>query len=343
MSKNTIMMSGSDNSSYGVNRLKDSFDSRADATNTTPQENSTQHTKAVFASSPCDRHGYTLIEVLIALAISGLVLYALYFAFFTLYNQTEAGRDQTRQASVARSLFQRLRQDIRSHLPPLDPRLVDLPEGLLPEAELEELEGLEGLEEEPPPEDVPIDGGVESTVLFNSGVWGEPDRVALYVTLAGNPRKREKELEEFGRLRPDVRRVCYWMIQGNNGPLGLARMESPLPTEQVTLEDFPWNTLSIDEQRKYLLAPEVRSIQFEYYDGLDWQIEWDGTQPALEAPVPVGPPTAIRISLRLGDRKTAPEDEDRLQQFQHIVAIPTANGNNLDDLGDLGLGLLESE
>src|SRR5579859_3913762 len=58
------------------------------------------------------RGGYTLLEVLLAMAIAVMLLAALYTAMSVQLHHAEAGRDVVTQATLARSLLSRIRQDI---------------------------------------------------------------------------------------------------------------------------------------------------------------------------------------------------------------------------------------
>ena len=81
-----------------------------------------------------------------------------------------------------------------------------------------------------------------------------------------------------------------------------------------------------------LLASEVKTLQFEYWDGTQWATSWDGTQTSpLDGVTPIGPPQAIRITLGLALPTTGDNGEEApVKTYRHVVAIPAANTISLE-------------
>jgi len=67
------------------------------------------------------RSAFTLVEVLLAVALSALLLAALYFALALYMDGMQSGRGHIEQAAVVRSLFNRLSDDVASSLTLVDP------------------------------------------------------------------------------------------------------------------------------------------------------------------------------------------------------------------------------
>src|ERR1700681_3422355 len=67
------------------------------------------------------RSAFTLIEVVIALAIGLLLLAALYVALDLQSRMAQIGRDTVQQSTLVRSLFTRVGTDITASLAPPDP------------------------------------------------------------------------------------------------------------------------------------------------------------------------------------------------------------------------------
>src|SRR5688572_1419776 len=80
------------------------------------------------------RAGYTLLEVTLALAIAVLLLAAVYTALYTTVMQTKIGRDMVEDTNVARSVVNRINEDISAHLKPIDTRLIRTPQTWTPQA-----------------------------------------------------------------------------------------------------------------------------------------------------------------------------------------------------------------
>jgi hypothetical protein len=83
-----------------------------------------------------------------------------------------------------------------------------------------------------------------------------------------------------------------------------------------------------ENEGPFVIAPEVKSLTFEYFDGTGWMESWDSTLPGEDGVTPIGPPRAIAITislLRPGYTEDSPP-EAALKQYRHVVAIVTANG-----------------
>jgi hypothetical protein len=72
-----------------------------------------------------DRPGYTLLEVLVAFAIGVFVLGGLYYAIDIQLRHAQIARDEIEQASLARSLCERIEGDVQRSLGPLDAARLD--------------------------------------------------------------------------------------------------------------------------------------------------------------------------------------------------------------------------
>jgi len=159
-----------------------------------------------------------------------------------------------------------------------------------------------------------------------------PDRNLSYVS--------SQELTSTTQRTSDLFIVRYLMAQkgggglasaiaeredqsGETGAIGLAKMQGDLfglSTAVATDEDIPQVGAST------LLAREVSSLQFRYFDGLSWQEQWDST--ALNEL-----PRAIEIVLTLRNQQSsgAAFSEDSVDAFAYpdskhrmVVQIPVA-------------------
>jgi type II secretory pathway pseudopilin PulG len=132
-----------------------------------------------------------------------------------------------------------------------------------------------------------------------------------------------------GVLVNDVRRITYWLADGGQG---LCRQEVRVSTSDDAQAD-PLTPPSGDLSN-YLLASEVRSVRFRYFDGADWQTEWDSrTQggdtitiqsTGQQIGTPIGSPRAIEVTL--GVLPPGGKDGDKLKYYRHVIFIQTANG-----------------
>jgi hypothetical protein len=70
----------------------------------------------------------------------------------------------------------------------------------------------------------------------------------------------------------------------------------------------------------------VTSLEISYFDGADWQTQWDGTKKdSVIGDLPVGPPCAIRITIKIRRPRSSANQDPREVEYSHVVAIPTAN------------------
>ena len=126
-------------------------------------------------------------------------------------------------------------------------------------------------------------------------------------------------------LVSDLRRVSYWVAGGGDDPLGLARQEVTMVTSDQAMADVP---PSIPDEASMVIAEEVKSLTFSYWDGTSWQDSWDGTAPGADGSTPVGPPVAIAVTL--GIATPGPDGltnaNQPLKLHRHVVFLATANG-----------------
>jgi hypothetical protein len=158
-----------------------------------------------------------------------------------------------------------------------------------------------------------------TSVTFPLGIQGDGSSLVLFVSRV--PRDLDvPATADVPPLGSDVRRVCYWMVDGK----GLARQEMLMVTSTDAFDVLPPN---IPEEEKYVIAPEVRSLQFEYFDGTNWQGSWDSTILGDDGVTPVGSPRAIAITVEIA-RPLPPGEsgEGQVDTFRHVVTIGTANG-----------------
>jgi hypothetical protein len=72
-----------------------------------------------------------------------------------------------------------------------------------------------------------------------------------------------------------------------------------------------------------MLAPEVKSLQFRYFDGTNWADTWDSTVIGDDTITPIGSPRAIEV--RIGVLPPGGKDGDELKYFRQVILITTAN------------------
>ncbi|MBX9681206.1 MAG: prepilin-type N-terminal cleavage/methylation domain-containing protein [Gemmataceae bacterium] len=276
------------------------------------------------------RSGFTLLEMVLALSIGVALLGALYLTMDSQLRMVDAGRDALDEASVARAIFARIQQDMTACLGARDPRLLpDMAAPAVdpaasnaaasdaaadPAATTDPAAATGSSSTTPPPSTTPMSTITTGGRLFNYGIRG--DAASLNLSSSRVPRElvgRDKLQLSPGSLPKvsDLRRVVYWYVEGK----GLARRES----SNATGDDIDLQPGDLADAEPYIIAPEVQSLSLQYFDGSASQTNWDSSTIDFEAEVPLGPPAAVIIELKIG----LPNGPARI--WRQTIAIPTSN------------------
>jgi prepilin-type N-terminal cleavage/methylation domain-containing protein len=280
----------------------------------------TTYRDARSASRP--RRGFTLLEVLLSSAIGVLLMAALYVAVDVQLRHAQAGRDVVEQSTLARALLTRIASDIMPAVgPPLPSRSGSSASGAAQTGTV----AAAGAD----PFAMPAVTGI---IPFNIGVRG--DALSLELSISRLPREMrwaQGTATLQGDAISDLRRVTYWLAMGTGVPLGLARYEVRDVTSDEAMEYSPIGT---PEEATHILAEEVRSLSFLYFDGATWVDVWDGSLPGPDGMTPIGPPPLIAITVGIARPGVLPGADglQNLKFYRHVVAIPTANGLTTQDL-----------
>ena len=275
-----------------------------------------------------NRKGFTLLEVTLAISIALVLMYGLYLAIEVQLGYSEKGRATIEQATVARSLFERISNDVAPGIGIPDP-------GRFKESQEQAAE--EGATEEGAEEEVPLDPGVISGDELSNlhTIVGSESELIVFVSRVPRDQYVESQtnedvdagLEDDQPISSDQRRIRYWLAEANGQIIGLARQEEKTASG-VVLEDLDPDETGRDEE--YLLASEVKEIQFRYWDGEQWTSNWDGNLAGSDGVVPIGPPLAIEILLTLQDPNST-----RARTYRHVIHVPTAGGPEVVQEGEV--------
>ena len=288
--------------------------------------------------------GFTLIEVLVAVAMALLLMTAVYSAIDMHWRYKSAGQMELQRGQVARAVYAQLSMDIRSvQFAAPDPEEA---------AELEDDEAATDDEDGEDLADIDADDLLQTESL---GVFGTSTRLTLHVNKPVPPRSfnrvgADDEENDLVLMESEQRSVTWFLadlgggdLEGQaaarfvddpamiaaglvdndsalDGPLGLSRSEVDRLSGDI---DAPAETDSSLADVAEFLAPEINSLVFRYFDGVDWQDEWDSE--ALGAI-----PTAIEITIGF----VPPSPDDILQatasdaiptSYRFVVALPVAD------------------
>jgi type II secretory pathway pseudopilin PulG len=288
------------------------------------------------------RPAYTLLEVLVAAAVSVMLMAALYMAINLQLRHAQIGRDVVEQSQLSRALLARIDSDIRLSLGPPVPSASGSSNtgasstgsgaNAASSATSTATTGANGTS------NASTTGASSSTsaasassggtgpVQFNLWVQGDTNWIMLYISRVPRDPNPSSAGDNGGQpSASDLRRVSYWLAGGGDNPLGLARQEVTMVTSDQAMADVP---PGIPDEASHVIADEVKSLTFSYFDGTNWQDTWDGTAAGPDGSTPVGPPLAIAVTIGLASPTTegATDADQPLKLYRHVVSIPTANG-----------------
>lgn len=244
------------------------------------------------------RAGFSLIEVLIALALTVLLLSAIYSAVGLHLRFQTAGRGEINKAQLLRAVFRKMDEDFGAIV-----LFVDQSE------EEDEASSVENLEATDDVSDTALTvGGLESSgTPLTFGVVGTSEFVHLCVSRPLRDLSYASLTSDSptGERSNDLLTVTYGL-----GPIDVTRLIDPTQPKYADLDpasfasrpktgfarrsldlyalDSATDTLAAED----VLAPEISEIRFAYFDGTAWLDSWDSRTIG-------GLPRAVRVTLGL--------------------------------------------
>ena len=241
------------------------------------------------------RPAFTLLEVIIALAIATLLLAGLYVTMDVQLGLAEAGRERVDESSLARALLNRIAADVAPALTPI-------------RATTSTTSSNGNNPQTPTPT-------LDAVTPFNGGVSGDVDRLTLFISRAPGASRGAVDADNMPNgAPPDVRRVTYWHV----GDRGLARQEIARVTADDESSQLPPD---VPDEPSFVIAAEVDRVEFHYFDGTAWQDSWDGTTASADGSTPMGPPRAVKIIIDI----RSPGANGKVKTYTHVMAIQSAN------------------
>jgi prepilin-type N-terminal cleavage/methylation domain-containing protein len=277
------------------------------------------------------RQAFTLLELILALALGALLLSALYFAINTHLGLMGVGRKLLSQNAVSQVVMKKFTEDIGSQIAPTIPKQSSSSSGggsgmtggaSTGGSTTASSTGSTGSTSGS------SSGGTSNSILFNLGVQGDESTLTLYASRYGKPSNNPVDTTDDTveqPLRSDLRRI-YYFYSDAGGQRGLYRQEIKVATSDQALDAT--TTPNPGDDGVTLVAAEVRSLAFEYWDGTAWQQTWDGTQLGQDGKTPLGPPLAIAVTMTIAPSGKGAEadDQNNWKSYRHVVSILTANG-----------------
>jgi len=275
--------------------------------------------------------GFTLLEVLVATALSATLLAVLWGLFGIYLRLFETGQARTEQAQLARVLLQQLADDLHSAIedsPGDDP--ADAPAGSAGAATSVRRFGLLGSSQWlrfDVLQAVPLERAPSLDTDVSEALWGShtsqvPELRTIYYRFQRADEREEGEQSELSPEEPNVRpgltrseRDFETPYQENarRAPGRVLTVRSPSSdTEDVpaTESSAVPDTFSADPSITW--APEVVGLQFRYFDGRGWSSQWDSLK---RESLPVAIEAIVQMRA-YGERQSA--------TYRLVVNLPSA-------------------
>jgi hypothetical protein len=301
-----------------------------------------KHYGALVGRHPV-KTAFTLLEVLMAIGLSMILLFAVYESIHLYMRISTIGQEDMKRAQIVRALFSMMSEDIGcvvyrpedtsdADVAPAD----DDPAGGDPDA-------IDDADFEPD----------EETSDQSIGVFGDASTLLLNISKPTRQRRNrlQDESSEASGFGADLQAVAYFIAGADGGGTlqeavgsqatdrngepasGLARMQGDRLAMNLADET---GDLDMMASNSTLLAKEVIFLQFRYFDGFEWYEEWDsdllgGVPMAIEIIIgfasPVDEETEGGLLARSANQST--------NEYRLVVKVPIAEPiETLDDLSD---------
>lgn len=326
------------------------------------------------------QHGFTLFELLVSLSLMGVILALIGTATSIYLDTLDRRRADSEEAQLARAILRQISNDLKSTV---QYEGVDVEAGLEGLEGVDDLlsGGLDGLDTSglddllggdlgdalaPPNNETANTTNIAETAGLPEapGLYG--NQYELMIDVSRLPRQEEyqilynpQQIASIADIPSDVKTVTYYVrpesttattqsVAGfsleNEFTAGLIRRQIDRATGRFALASG--NAVGLQTKDR-LLAPEVQSIEFMYWDGYEWLPEWDSD-------VMEGIPVAVQVLLTMRSRSphksggmvlaTNPGVTGTSQSvvsYRMVVRLPVGKINELDntDEGLESLGL----
>lgn len=315
------------------------------------------------------RHGFTLLEAILSVALTAIIASLIASAINLHLRQLTVRRTQIEEAQLARAVLRRIADDLRATVVY---RAADFSTVQELSATFEAAEGLLSGEETPEEADLDStesstgdDYGMSAVPSTNPGLFG--NQFELQIDVSRIPRYEEFAMisqygdpNQMGSLS-DIKTISYFMADGatsgtaatsslgfgttNSGTEaasagGLARRVVDRGTSRFATEN---GILALLDENVEVFAPEVASIEFAYFDGLEWTFEWDselrgGIPLAVEITLIVVPADERDEEMTITEQYVAAGQLNPEHIYRLVVHLPNSNAEELAAADEMALG-----
>jgi type II secretory pathway component PulJ len=264
------------------------------------------------------RGGFTLMELLLATAIAVFLLFAVFTAMQMILEQMSLGRSRIEQSKTGRAIFAKMAEDIGPSLAPTLPTSTSNSSNSMNNSNSNNSSNSSSNSSSSSSTTSSTVTATGQQLLFQIGVQGDNSTCTVFQSRMSRAVVNPPDNGSNGQTpyAADVWRVSYFMTDG-----GLGRQEIRMATSDDVDNPPDGTIVNTDSTVTKILASEVKSVTFQYYDGSEWQDSWDGSQPGNDGVTPMGPPMAVQVTLEI----TVP-GSDQTKTIQDVIAFPAAPG-----------------
>lgn len=272
--------------------------------------------------------GYTLLEVVLALALSVVLLGGVSMAIHGHMLLLREQQAEIERGQLARQALFMISKDIRAAIQykPIESSALDELIDTLESASdaVAELTGEEVVEEEEPAESL--------YAPTRPGLYGSATE--LKVDISRLPRKDQYNIVTFSDgtqsdIPSDVKTVSYFVRNDSNfeedlsstnvnidETMGLVRRSIDRAVSRYA-DDYG-SSLQLEDYEE-VLAREISQIEFRYWDqeAETWVTEWDSDEM-------LGLPKAVEISIAVGKAAVNDDEQDLRKIYRTVVYLPVA-------------------
>ncbi|MEZ6130910.1 MAG: prepilin-type N-terminal cleavage/methylation domain-containing protein [Planctomycetaceae bacterium] len=271
---------------------------------------------------PSERTGFTIIEVLVALALSSLLMAALYSSMSVYWSTANESYEEIERYQIARALLRQMARDIKSCT--------------FVEQEIMDSDSDSDTTTDTDTDAVDTENAMAS---YTTGLFGTDRDLVLYISrpdkgmgyvsaqelLAPSDRSSESMIIRYFLAETGVGGLSSLMAEdalagqsSSDNVAGLAVMKGDLIGLSTAINQ---GDIEMQRDASTMLAREVAMIQFLYFDGVDELPEWDSTiQNAMPQAVIIE--LTLRTLLAESETRNPEEIPGYLPETLHRLVVP---------------------
>lgn len=299
------------------------------------------------------RQGFTLLELFLTLSLAVVLMTLVNSAFRFYVGQMDSSDMDMQRTMLATAVMQMIEDDLRAtlHPEPLDTAAL---EELLSKTASSMGGGGGGGTASSADSGSPTDTGDTTTTEDASASLMSTVAVLETPGLIGNQYQIQIDTSRLPRLEEyvvmmdadpatltdppsDLKTVTYYVQEAGMGGVGDDASTVGTATDAPqggglvrrvldrSAQNYASNSGNVSalNQTGDLLAPEINAIEFQYWDGITWQLEWNSDQMG-ELPL------AVKIQMMMIDPAIDPNEQEP-RVFQHVVRLPMAKMMGIED------------